>query len=113
MFTGEDQQAPWIAEHPMDTLVPRHEPATLNCKAEGWPVPEVTWYKDGEALEPAASAHRVMLPAGSLFFLRVVHGRKESDQGVYWCEARNPSGAARSRNATLEVAGECLLSLIS
>lgn len=36
----------------------------------------------------------------------MVHSRRESDSGVYWCEARNELGTVRSRNATLNVAGK-------
>lgn len=42
---------------------------------------------------------------------QVVNSRRESDAGVYWCEAKNDWGIARSRNATLLVAGELVISL--
>ncbi|KAL1497251.1 hypothetical protein ABEB36_008244 [Hypothenemus hampei] len=101
------QQPPKITEHPVDTTVARHEPVTLNCQAQGEPEPSITWYKDGIMLRTTVqdSPHRVVLPSGNLFFLRVVHSRKESDAGVYWCEASNALGKVKSRNATLTVAG--------
>ena len=92
----------------------RNEPATLRCAVDGQPQPEVTWYRDGEALEPRG--HRLVLPDGALFFLRVTQGRSgggggggrnsnnNGDAGTYWCVARNAAGMARSRNATLTVA---------
>ena len=88
--------------------VPKNEPLTLNCKADGTPDPEIRWFKDGLEVPTAPSnpeSHRVILPTGSLFFLRVIQNKKEHDGGTYWCEATNKVGTARSRNATLEVAG--------
>lgn len=99
---------PRITEQPTDTIVPRHEPTTLNCKADGVPEPSIEWYKDGELITTAGESHRILLPTGSLFFLRVTHGRKDSDQGTYWCLARNQAGFVRSRNATLDVASKYL-----
>ncbi|XP_055545499.1 protein sax-3-like [Wyeomyia smithii] len=104
LHNAEALQNPRIIEHPIDATVPRHEPATLNCKAEGHPPPSIQWYKDGAPLKILPGSHRIFLPAGGLFFLKVVNSRRESDAGVYWCEAKNENGVARSRNATLQVA---------
>ncbi|XP_062906300.1 roundabout homolog 2 isoform X3 [Mobula hypostoma] len=99
---------PRIAEHPSDLIVSKGEPATLNCKAEGKPSPTIEWYKDGERVETDkddSRSHRMLLPSGSLFFLRIVHGRRSKpDEGSYVCVARNYLGEVVSHNASLEVA---------
>lgn len=64
-------QNPRITEHPTDAVVPRHEPATLNCKAEGTPTPTIQWFKDGVPLKILPGSPRMFLPAGGLFFLKV------------------------------------------
>ncbi|KAK5868780.1 hypothetical protein PBY51_009761 [Eleginops maclovinus] len=103
-----EDSAPRIAEDPSDLIVSKGEPATLNCKAEGRPTPSIEWYKDGERVETDKDdprSHRMLLPSGSLFFLRIVHGRRSKpDEGVYTCVARNYLGEAISRNASLDVA---------
>ncbi|XP_075765709.1 roundabout homolog 3 isoform X1 [Pelodiscus sinensis] len=103
-----EDSSPHIVEHPSDLIVSKGEPATLNCKAEGRPTPIIEWYKDGERVETDKEdprSHRMLLPSGSLFFLRIVHGRRSKpDEGVYVCVARNYLGEAASRNASLEVA---------
>uniref|UniRef100_A0A8C5FW10 Roundabout, axon guidance receptor, homolog 3 (Drosophila) n=1 Tax=Gadus morhua TaxID=8049 RepID=A0A8C5FW10_GADMO len=107
-LTNITDAAPRVVEHPSDLIVSKGEPATLNCKAEGRPSPMVEWYKDGERVETDREdprSHRMLLPSGSLFFLRIVHGRRSKpDEGVYVCVARNYLGEAVSRNASLEVA---------
>uniref|UniRef100_A0A8C7UNF2 Uncharacterized protein n=1 Tax=Oncorhynchus mykiss TaxID=8022 RepID=A0A8C7UNF2_ONCMY len=103
-----EDSPPWIVENPSDLIVSKGEPATLNCKAEGRPNPTVEWYKDGVRVETDRDdprSHRMLLPSGSLFFLRIVHGRRSKpDEGVYTCVARNYLGEAVSHNASLEVA---------
>ncbi|KYO22667.1 hypothetical protein Y1Q_0003180 [Alligator mississippiensis] len=106
---------PRIVEHPSDVIVSKGEPTTLNCKAEGRPTPTIEWYKDGERVETDKDdprSHRMLLPSGSLFFLRIVHGRRSKpDEGSYVCVARNYLGEAVSRNASLEVALLCQCSV--
>ncbi|XP_029923168.1 roundabout homolog 2 isoform X2 [Myripristis murdjan] len=103
-----EDSPPRIVEDPSDLIVSKGEPATLNCKAEGRPTPNIEWYKDGERVETDKDdprSHRMLLPSGSLFFLRIVHGRRSKpDEGVYTCVARNYLGEAISHNASLEVA---------
>ncbi|XP_063304705.1 roundabout homolog 1 isoform X1 [Pelobates fuscus] len=112
VYTGsrlrQEDFPPRIIEHPSDLIVSKGEPATLNCKAEGRPTPTIEWYKGGDRVDTDKDdprSHRMLLPSGSLFFLRIVHGRKSRpDEGVYVCVARNYLGEAVSHNASLEVA---------
>ncbi|XP_055853853.1 roundabout homolog 3-like [Episyrphus balteatus] len=100
--TVNAQQRPRILEHPADAIAARDEPLTLNCKATGRPQPDISWYHNGTPLVP--SERRVILPEGSLFFLRVMHNKREQDAGIYWCEAKSSAGIAVSNNATLQIA---------
>ena len=79
----------------------------IYLQASGDPEPIIDWYKDGSPVQTAPSdptSHRIILPDGSLFFLRAVYSKKEMDSGMYQCMASNIMGTAISRNASLEVA---------
>ncbi|KAG7177717.1 sax-3-like 1, partial [Homarus americanus] len=96
---------PVIKEHPNNMVVRRNDPTTLNCAASG--AARVRWFRDGQevvTLTQDPRSHRVLLPSGSLFFLRVTSSGRDSDTGTYWCVASNSYGATRSNNATLTVA---------
>ncbi|XP_022253078.1 roundabout homolog 1-like isoform X4 [Limulus polyphemus] len=105
LYSDAQSRAPRITEHPRDLLVKKQQPAKLNCKADGVPTPVIEWYHNGKLVE--GTSNRIMLVNGvgvALFFLHVLHGKRDQDTGTYWCVARNHLGEARSRNATLEVA---------
>uniref|UniRef100_A0A3B3RM53 Ig-like domain-containing protein n=1 Tax=Paramormyrops kingsleyae TaxID=1676925 RepID=A0A3B3RM53_9TELE len=101
---------PRIVHHPSDVVVKVHSPATLSCRAEGFPEPTIEWYRNGLPVETDkqdGQSQPVVLPEGSLFFLSLVPGRRgQSQEGVYTCVARNSAGKAVSRNASLHIAGK-------
>jgi len=82
LFLASDAVAvtgPEILEHPLDIVVSRNEPVTLNCKVSGDPEPNVEWYKDGELVTTAREdprSHKILLPDNGLFFLRALHSKK-------------------------------------
>ncbi|KAG7264142.1 hypothetical protein CRUP_024484 [Coryphaenoides rupestris] len=97
---------------PPTSSCPRGSRPPSTARRRRAPRPTVEWYKDGERVDTDRDnprSHRMLLPSGSLFFLRIVHGRRSKpDDGSYVCVARNYLGEARSHNASLEVANQLL-----
>lgn len=77
---------PRFTVKPVDTEVLDGNTASLECRAEGYPIPAIAWTKDGGRL-PSQDRH-VVLPSGTL---RVIYARP-SDQGQYECQAINIVG---------------------
>ncbi|KAM9256723.1 LOW QUALITY PROTEIN: hemicentin-2 [Cariama cristata] len=65
--------------------------AVLPCRAEGWPVPRVTWRKDGRLLPLHGNNRLQLLPDGSLQIDPV----QVQDSGYYLCMASSPAGSDR------------------
>lgn len=49
-----------IIEHPEDVIVAKNDPVTLRCEAEGDPIPEINWFKDGKLVTTAINGHNVI-----------------------------------------------------
>ncbi|XP_053352357.1 myosin light chain kinase, smooth muscle isoform X1 [Clarias gariepinus] len=64
---------------------------TFKCQVSGWPVPMVSWVKDGAVLRPQAgiSTHQ----EGNLHLL-CVEAAQKTDTGQYSCTATNNKGKA-------------------
>nr|XP_047909504.1 hemicentin-2 [Anser cygnoides] len=88
---GTATVAPHIQMGPEELNVPVNGSATLPCQAAGWPVPRVTWRKDGQLLSLRGSSRLQLLPDGSLQIDPV----RVQDSGYYLCVASSPAGSDR------------------
>ncbi|KAJ8275528.1 hypothetical protein COCON_G00072800 [Conger conger] len=106
--SGRRTHPPGSWSTPLISSCPGGSPPPSTARRRAAPPPTVEWYKDGDRVETDREnprSHRMLLPSGSLFFLRIVHGRRSKpDDGNYVCIARNYLGEAVSHNASLEVA---------
>lgn len=82
---------PRITVSPQDTEVLEGSTAELDCRASGYPVPDIAWTKEGDRL-PSQDRH-IVLPSGSL---RVVYA-SPNDRGQYECRAINVIGVVLAR----------------
>ncbi|KAM4721553.1 leucine-rich repeats and immunoglobulin-like domains protein 1 [Rhinophrynus dorsalis] len=91
---------PSFIKTPQDSTVRTGTTMRLECAAEGQPMPEIAWQKDGGTDFPAARERRMhVMPDDDIFFITDV---KIEDMGVYSCTAQNSAGSV-SANATLTV----------
>uniref|UniRef100_A0A8C9UEL9 Hemicentin 1 n=1 Tax=Serinus canaria TaxID=9135 RepID=A0A8C9UEL9_SERCA len=84
------QVPPVIKSHVEEYVVAIDQSVTLQCEAEGYPGPEISWHKDGQQI--TESMRRRMLSTGALQILFVQPG----DSGRYTCTATNPAGSSTS-----------------
>ncbi|NXY61032.1 HMCN1 protein, partial [Callaeas wilsoni] len=84
------QVPPVIKSHMEEYVVAIDQSVTLQCEAEGYPGPEVSWHKDGQQI--TESMRRRILSTGALQILFVQPG----DSGRYTCTAANPAGSSTS-----------------
>lgn len=93
---------PYFAKVPGNSSVRTGLTATLECAANGYPIPQISWQKDGGSDFPAAQERRMKVISKDDVFLIV--DVKLVDMGIYSCTAKNVAGMIAT-NATLTVLG--------
>ncbi|KAK2535403.1 Hmcn2 [Columba guinea] len=81
--------APEIQPGPKEVKVLANDSVVLPCQAEGWPMPQVTWRKDGRLLPLGGNNRLQLLPDGSL----QINPVQVQDSGSYLCMASSPAGS--------------------
>ena len=83
---GQSITAPSLLQSPVKTTVNQSQTAILNCSADGYPTPQVTWSKMNSRLPVG---RHVVESSGALILKYVRPG----DEGVYSCKAKNLLGS--------------------
>ncbi|NXC79989.1 HMCN1 protein, partial [Cercotrichas coryphoeus] len=84
------QVPPVIKSHVEEYVVAADQSVTLQCEAEGYPGPEISWHKDGQRITESMRSR--VLSTGALQLLFV----QPEDSGRYTCTAANPAGSSTS-----------------
>ncbi|XP_016059722.1 PREDICTED: roundabout homolog 3 [Miniopterus natalensis] len=94
---GPEDAMPRIVEQPPDLLVSRGEPATLPCRAEGRPRPNIEWYKNGARVATALlrddfrqSPGNVVVAVGEPAVMECVPPRGHPEPSVSWKKGSAP-----------------------
>ena len=83
---GQSITAPSLLQSPVKTTANQSQTAILNCSADGYPTPQVTWSKMNSQLPVG---RHVVEASGALILKDVGPG----DEGVYSCKAKNLLGS--------------------
>ena len=84
-----------ITTQPMNINGDLFSTVSLTCIAdEGYPEPEIFWYKDGTKLKTPSTSN-------SLVFEEL----RPSNRGFYYCEAVNVAGTATSDTVQVNIQG--------
>uniref|UniRef100_H3D4T4 Neural cell adhesion molecule L1 n=1 Tax=Tetraodon nigroviridis TaxID=99883 RepID=H3D4T4_TETNG len=87
-ITVQVKAAPFWLEKPADLVLAPEEDGRLVCRSDGAPRPTVTWFINGEPIDPSTLQPNVEV-SGETVVLRTV---TTLNNAVYQCNASNPYG---------------------
>ena len=88
-FYIPEDAVPEFVEQPEDATVEGTEGVVFTVEVDGWPFPELQWYRDGKLIIGETSAKLILDTAWP------------EDEGEYWVVAQNTHGEAQSESAQL------------
>jgi len=88
-FYIPEDAVPEFVEQPQDATAEGTEGIVFSVEVDGWPFPELQWYRDGKPLIGETSDK---LTLGTVW---------PDDEGEYWVVAQNTHGEAQSESAQL------------
>ncbi|XP_076322719.1 neogenin-like isoform X3 [Tachypleus tridentatus] len=99
-FESYKTKTPEFIVTPKNTIVAEGSNVTLDCAANGSPLPHITWLKDGVTIEVNRKVENrfKVLGVGSLEIRNI----QEDDEGIYMCRAENHVDST-DVSATVEV----------
>ncbi|XP_041357097.1 peroxidasin-like isoform X2 [Gigantopelta aegis] len=92
---------PRFTMEPRDVDVTFGNTAYFTCRAEGSPIPEISWFHNNNEIS-AQDARYSILSDGTL----MIQETKDTDQGVYECVAKNAAGEVKTNQVELRYFGE-------
>ncbi|XP_056307521.1 protogenin B [Danio aesculapii] len=90
---------PSLVEKPESQTRPRAGTARFSCQAEGTPVPQITWFKNGEVIR---SNGRTKMYNNKLVITQII----PEDDAFYQCLAENSQGSVVSTSRLIVVQSE-------
>lgn len=95
-------EPPLFMERFDEKKVPEKGTLRLEAKVTGNPVPQVTWYRNNEVLQPSPNVKQSF--DGENIVLEITGADSEVDSGDYKCVATNPVGkASHGAKVTVDV----------
>lgn len=103
-----DPEIPRIQQHASKTTATEEFEKALQCSAEAFPIPFITWYKDGKKLNLPSCSDNGENPCEKGIYtisenttgfyksstLKIRKSKFPRDQGAYTCEAKNDRGSS-------------------
>nr|XP_039262310.1 uncharacterized protein LOC120338389 isoform X1 [Styela clava] len=77
-------------------VIRNQECVTLKCLIDAFPLPEITWYKDGEEINASDRIEIISEASITRFQLKIRKLKLPHDYGEYQCEARNSVGILKT-----------------